>query len=199
VSSAIENSISPTPDPAPLAGARKDATTVGFPVSGTAGLSVDVGSGNGLSTDQLLSLPGVTGSVPISLAYNSVDYGTGVICLEHPPDRGFTRRHRASNRLAKQQMRNKTGHYYRGQLKIEGLNGGSCTVATQTPNSSRRDTGRRFPYSTSVKLGCTLRIPHHFPHLSPQSPATPTTQENQRFPKCIQVSHVGLELANDLE
>jgi RHS repeat-associated protein len=60
----------------PLAGARKNATQVPFAVSGTAGLSVDVATGNGLFTDQLLTLPGVNGDVPITLSYNSSVWGT---------------------------------------------------------------------------------------------------------------------------
>jgi len=60
----------------PLAGARKNATQVPFAVSGTAGLSVDVATGNGLFVDQLLTLPGVNGDVPITLSYNSSLWGT---------------------------------------------------------------------------------------------------------------------------
>ena len=58
-------------NPAPVAGARRSATRLPFSVSGTAGLSVDVGSGNALFTDRLFTLPGVTGDVGISLYYNS--------------------------------------------------------------------------------------------------------------------------------
>lgn len=58
-------------NPAPAAGERRSATRLNFSVSGTASLSVDVGSGNALFTDRLISLPGVTGDVPISLYYNS--------------------------------------------------------------------------------------------------------------------------------
>jgi hypothetical protein len=65
-----------TANPTPLAGSRKNATRLSFQVSGTAGLSVDVGSGNALFTDQLLTLPGVRGDVPISLSYNSSVFGT---------------------------------------------------------------------------------------------------------------------------
>jgi YD repeat-containing protein len=58
-------------NPAPAAGERRNATRLDFTVSGTAKLSVDVGSGNALFTDRLITLPGVTGDVPISLYYNS--------------------------------------------------------------------------------------------------------------------------------
>lgn len=47
-----------TANPAPAAGARRSATRLPFGVSGTANLSVDVGTGNALFTDQLLTLPG---------------------------------------------------------------------------------------------------------------------------------------------
>jgi RHS repeat-associated protein len=65
-------------NPAPAAGARKNATRLDFPVSGTAGLSVDVGTGNALLTDRLITLPGVTTDVPISLSFNSSVIGSGV-------------------------------------------------------------------------------------------------------------------------
>ena len=67
-----------TANPTPLAGQRKNATTAPFTVSGTTNLSVDVGTGNGLVTDQLLTLPGVTGDVPIVLWYNSSVWGGSV-------------------------------------------------------------------------------------------------------------------------
>ena len=63
--------VAATSNPAPAAGARRNATRLPFSVSGTAGLSVDVGSGNALFTDRLFTLPGVTGDVGISLYYNS--------------------------------------------------------------------------------------------------------------------------------
>jgi len=65
-----------TANQTPLAGARKNATQVPFAVSGTAGLSVDVATGNALFVDQLLTLPGVTSDVPITLTYNSSVWGT---------------------------------------------------------------------------------------------------------------------------
>ena len=67
-----------TANPTPGAGQRKNATTVPFTVSGTTNLSVDVGTGNGLVTDQLLTLPGVTGDMPIVLWYNSSVWGGSV-------------------------------------------------------------------------------------------------------------------------
>lgn len=65
-------------NPAPAAGERKNATRMNFAVSGTAGLSVDVGSGNALFTARLVTLPGVTADVPITLSYNSSVVGSGV-------------------------------------------------------------------------------------------------------------------------
>ena len=66
-----------TPNPTPRAGARKNATQLTFPISGTAQLSVDVGSGNALFTDNLVTLPGVVGDYPVSLSYNSSVFGSG--------------------------------------------------------------------------------------------------------------------------
>lgn len=60
-----------TSNPTPAAGQRRGATRLDFSISGTASLSVDVGTGNALFTDQLLTLPGITADVPIALAYNS--------------------------------------------------------------------------------------------------------------------------------
>ena len=59
-----------TANPAPTAGARHNATRLPFTVSGTANLGVDVGTGNALFSDQLLTLPGVTGDVPVVLSFN---------------------------------------------------------------------------------------------------------------------------------
>ncbi len=67
-----------TVNPAPAAGARRSATRLPFGVSGTASLSVDVGTGNALFTDQLLTLPGVTGDVGVALSYNSSAFGSSV-------------------------------------------------------------------------------------------------------------------------
>jgi RHS repeat-associated protein len=69
---------SAAPNPAPAAGERRSATRLDFAVSGTAKLSVDVGSGNALLTDQLITLPGVTADVPISLSFNSSVVGSSV-------------------------------------------------------------------------------------------------------------------------
>jgi RHS repeat-associated protein len=65
-------------NPAPSAGARQGATRLNFTISGTASLSVDVGTGNALFTDQLVSLPGVTESVPVTLSYNSSVWNSSV-------------------------------------------------------------------------------------------------------------------------
>jgi RHS repeat-associated protein len=65
-------------NPAPAAGERRSATRLDFGISGTAKLSVDVGTGNALLTDHLITLPGVTGDVPINLYYNSTAVGHGV-------------------------------------------------------------------------------------------------------------------------
>ncbi len=67
-----------TTNPAPAAGARRSGTRLPFGVSGTANVSVDVGTGNALFTDQLLTLPGVTGDVGVALSYNSSLFGSGV-------------------------------------------------------------------------------------------------------------------------
>jgi hypothetical protein len=67
-----------TPNPAPSAGARKNATRLGFTISGTAALSVDVATGNAELTDQLLTLPGVTADVPVALAWNSSVAGSSL-------------------------------------------------------------------------------------------------------------------------
>ncbi len=67
-----------TPNAAPSAGARKNATRLGFTVSGTAGLSVDVATGNAEFTDQLMTLPGVTSDIPVALAWNSSVVGTSL-------------------------------------------------------------------------------------------------------------------------
>ena len=65
-----------TVNPTPAAGARRNATQLPFGVSGTASISVDVGTGNALFTDNLLTLPGVRGDVGITLSYNSSVFGT---------------------------------------------------------------------------------------------------------------------------
>jgi len=67
-----------TPNAAPAAGARKSATRLGFTVSGTAGLSVDVATGNAEFTDQLVTLPGVNSDVSVALAWNSSVVGTSL-------------------------------------------------------------------------------------------------------------------------
>jgi len=67
-----------TPNAAPAAGARKSATRLGFTVSGTAGLSVDVATGNAEFTDQLMTLPGVNSDVSVALAWNSSVVGTSL-------------------------------------------------------------------------------------------------------------------------
>ncbi|TWP39063.1 RHS repeat-associated core domain-containing protein [Leekyejoonella antrihumi] len=67
-----------TSNPAPVAGARKHATRLSFPISGTTGLSVDVGSKNMLITDQLLTLPGIRSNPAITLWYNSSTQGSSV-------------------------------------------------------------------------------------------------------------------------
>lgn len=63
-------------NPTPTAGARRNATRLPFSVSGTASFSVDVATGNVLFTDQLITLPGVTSSVPVQLWFNSSVFGT---------------------------------------------------------------------------------------------------------------------------
>jgi RHS repeat-associated protein len=60
-----------TSNPTPYAGVRNGATRLPFWISGTSSLSVDVGTGNALFTDQLLTLPGRRAEVPITLTYNS--------------------------------------------------------------------------------------------------------------------------------
>ncbi|HEX8095792.1 RHS repeat domain-containing protein [Jatrophihabitans sp.] len=65
-------------NPAPRAGERRNATRLNFGISGTANLSVDVGSGNALFTDRLITLPGVTADVPINLYYNSSVNGSSI-------------------------------------------------------------------------------------------------------------------------
>ena len=67
-----------TPNAAPMAGARKNATRLGFTVSGTAGMGVDVATGNAEFTDQLVTLPGVTADVSVALAWNSSVVGTSL-------------------------------------------------------------------------------------------------------------------------
>lgn len=64
-----------TANPTPAAGQRKSATRLPFAISGSTDLSVDVGTGNALITDRLLTLPGVTQDLPITLAYNSSVFG----------------------------------------------------------------------------------------------------------------------------
>src|SRR6478672_406708 len=63
-------------NPTSAAGARRNATRLPFSVSGTASFSVDVATGNVLFTDQLVTLPGVTSSVPVQLWFNSSVFGT---------------------------------------------------------------------------------------------------------------------------
>lgn len=63
-------------NPSPVAGARRSATRLPFAVSGTAQFSVDVATGNVLFTDQLITLPGVTSSVPVQLWFNSSVLGS---------------------------------------------------------------------------------------------------------------------------
>ena len=63
-------------NPTPAAGARRNATRLPFSVSGTASFSVDVATGNVLFTDQLITLPGITSSVPVQLWFNSSAFGT---------------------------------------------------------------------------------------------------------------------------
>lgn len=65
-----------TTNPTPSAGTHKSATTLPFAVSGTSQLSVDVGTGNALFTDRLVTLPGVTADVPLSLWYDSSVWST---------------------------------------------------------------------------------------------------------------------------
>jgi len=67
-----------TANPTPAAGQRKSATRLPFAISGSTALSVDVGTGNALVTDQLLTLPGVTQDLPLTLAYNSSVFGSAV-------------------------------------------------------------------------------------------------------------------------
>jgi RHS repeat-associated protein len=73
--SAFATTANPTPD----AGARRSATRINFPVSGTTGLSVDVGSGNALITDTLLTLPAIGQDFPIALSYNSSVWGNNAV------------------------------------------------------------------------------------------------------------------------
>lgn len=63
-------------NPTPTAGARRNATRLPFSVSGTSSFSVDVATGNVLFTDQLITLPGITSSVPVQLWFNSSAFGT---------------------------------------------------------------------------------------------------------------------------
>lgn len=70
------SALATTSNPTPLAGQRRGATRLPFSISGTAYLSVDVGTGNGLFTDQLLTLPGIGNDVPVTLSYNSSVWGT---------------------------------------------------------------------------------------------------------------------------
>lgn len=63
-------------NPTPSAGTRRSATRLSFGISGTGSLTVDVGTGNAMFTDQLLTLPGVRGDVPITLSYNSSVWST---------------------------------------------------------------------------------------------------------------------------
>ncbi len=72
----VESPASAATNPVPDAGQRASATSLDFSVSGTTSLSVDVGTGNALLTDQLITLPGVTADVPITLSYNSSVFGT---------------------------------------------------------------------------------------------------------------------------
>ena len=65
-----------TANPTPSAGARRNATRLPFSISGSASLSVDVGTGNGMFVDNLLTLPGVRSDVQIGLSYNSSAFGT---------------------------------------------------------------------------------------------------------------------------
>lgn len=65
-----------TANPTPYAGARNGATRLPFSISGTGSLSVDVGTGNALFTDTLLTLPGRRADVPVTLAYNSSAFGS---------------------------------------------------------------------------------------------------------------------------
>lgn len=67
-----------TPNAAPTAGPRKNATQLGFTVSGTARVAVDVATGNAEFTDQLVTLPGVTSDVSVALAWNSSVVGTSL-------------------------------------------------------------------------------------------------------------------------
>src|SRR4051794_1653051 len=55
-------------DPSWYGGLRNGATLLPFSISGTSLLSVDVGTGNALFIDQLLTLPGRRADVPITLS-----------------------------------------------------------------------------------------------------------------------------------
>lgn len=68
--------VAATSNPNPSAGPRRSATRLPFSISGTASVSVDVGTGNALFTDNLLTLPGVREDVGITLSYNSSVFGT---------------------------------------------------------------------------------------------------------------------------
>jgi len=71
-----DRAMAATSNPTPSAGARNGATRLPFSVSGTSSLSVDVGTGNALFTDQLLTLPGRRSDAPITLSYNSSAFGS---------------------------------------------------------------------------------------------------------------------------
>lgn len=77
-------------NPTPNAGARKNATQLTFGISGTAQLKVDVATGNALLTDRLLTLPGVTSDVPITLSYNSSVFGSPVPAVIDGPGSGWS-------------------------------------------------------------------------------------------------------------
>lgn len=64
-------------NPSPNTGQRHGATRLSFGVSGSAGLSVDVATGNVQFIDQLITLPGVTASAPVTLWFNSAAKGSG--------------------------------------------------------------------------------------------------------------------------
>ncbi|WP_147463398.1 RHS repeat-associated core domain-containing protein [Cellulomonas triticagri] len=61
------------------AGSRKNATTVGLQVGDRVSASVDVATGNLQVTASGLVAPGVTGDLPVDLAYNSLAIGSGTI------------------------------------------------------------------------------------------------------------------------
>jgi RHS repeat-associated protein len=61
------------------AGSRKGATTVPFQVGDRVSAAVDVATGNLQVTATGLSAPGVTGDLPVDLAYNSFAIGAGTI------------------------------------------------------------------------------------------------------------------------